>query len=70
MLYTTEITLPATMALPPVGGVIPRRGRFFRPEERVDSYGLRMVLSHPGIVVSLPLRFIFQRSTEAISELL
>ena len=28
MLDTTELTLPATMALPPVGGVIPRRGPF------------------------------------------
>ena len=28
MLGTTEITLPSTMALPPVGGVVPRRGPF------------------------------------------
>ena len=28
MLYTTEITLPATMALPPVGRVVPHRGPF------------------------------------------
>ena len=31
MLDTTELTLPATMALPSVGGVVPRHGHFLPP---------------------------------------
>ena len=41
MLGTTEITLPATMALPLVGGVVPRRGPF------IPSNGERAPLRSP-----------------------
>ena len=41
MLDTTEITLPAAMALPPVGGVVPRRGPL------IPSSGERALLRSP-----------------------